>query len=327
MGHVLTSGHTVRLLTVVGAVEGRGHLSRSLAMGAGLSARGIQVELVLARGELSPHERAQAEEARVALPATAMNDPAAVVVDAPDLLALVEGIDPRRLVVVDDGDAFNGSAAIVIQPSKDRWAGGGEADRVLAGYAFVPLRANFRELREATHSGVPADPPRVVACFGGSDPAGVSRRLAMALAGSGRWAAEIVLGPGYLADGSDWPVVIRRDPDDLPALLGAADLAVLAAGTLKFEAACLGTPALLLAVSDDQLSVGPAFAATGAAVYLGDGRTIDPVEVEATIAELVQDQDRRVAIGRRARVVVDGRGAERIADAIAGLIDSEESGR
>ena len=90
---------------------------------------------------------------------------------------------------------------------------------------------------------------------------------------------------------------------------------------MKFELALLGRPMLLLAVVDDQLPVGPPFAATGAARYLGDGRETDPAEVAAAVAALMADDPARAAMAARGRAIVDGRGAQRIAAAVLGLGD------
>jgi spore coat polysaccharide biosynthesis predicted glycosyltransferase SpsG len=120
---------------------------------------------------------------------------------------------------------------------------------------------------------------------------------------------------------SDLPAGMHvvQDPADLDRRLATASLVVSGAGTMKFELALLGRPMILLAVADDQLPVGPAFAATGAARYLGDGRTIDPTTVAAEVATLVADGPARAAMSSRGPTVVDGRGADRIADAVLGL--------
>jgi spore coat polysaccharide biosynthesis predicted glycosyltransferase SpsG len=112
---------------------------------------------------------------------------------------------------------------------------------------------------------------------------------------------------------------VLRDPTDLDRLLATASLVVSGAGTMKFELGLLGRPMILLAVADDQRPVGPAFAATGAARYLGDGRTIDPATVAAEVATLVADGPARAAMASRGPTVVDGRGADRIADAVLRL--------
>ena len=94
---------------------------------------------------------------------------------------------------------------------------------------------------------------------------------------------------------------------------------MIGAGTMKLEVACLGRPAILLAVADDQLASGPAFASTGAAAYLGDGRTIEPEQVRFAVRELIEDGPRRAAMALAGARVVDGQGAERIAAAILSL--------
>ena len=173
---------------------------------------------------------------------------------------------------------------------------------------------------------VAADPPpaavpsTVVVTFGGSDPADVSARLAPAIAAAGSWSTLVVVGPGYggtLADGDGFEVL--RDPPDLESRLATAGLVVCGGGIMKFEVAVLGRPMILLAAADDQLPVAPAFAEIGAARYLGDGRTIEPDGVAAAVADLMRDTGGRAELGTRARAVVDGRGAERVAEAVLEL--------
>jgi UDP-2,4-diacetamido-2,4,6-trideoxy-beta-L-altropyranose hydrolase len=89
---------------------------------------------------------------------------------------------------------------------------------------------------------------------------------------------------------------------------------------MKFEVACLGRPAILLAVADDQLDVAPVYARTGAADYLGDGRTANPDGIRSAVAGLLADAPRRAAMAATAVGLVDGEGADRIALAILDLI-------
>ena len=130
---------------------------------------------------------------------------------------------------------------------------------------------------------------------------------------------EVVVGPSYRGATDRWSVVAHRDPANLVERLAAADVALLGAGTMKFEAACLARPMVLLAAADDQPSVGSAFAATGAARYLGDGRTIDASVVVDALAALLADPPARAELGRTAARVIDGDGADRVAAAIERL--------
>ena len=313
----------VLLVTSGDASEGRGHLARTVALADSLAEAGSVIVAVL-RGRLGDVQIAALEAASVVV-AAGLDDAAsadAVVVDLPDPAEVVDRWPGERLIVFDDGDAFGGDAAVVVQPSMPAWSGRGHAAAVLAGYGFAPIRPGLRQL--AATPPLPADPPEIVVCFGGSDPFDVSSRLVPAIAGAvsaavdpPRAAVVAIVGADYrgaLADGHGW--LLLRDPADLDRRLAAATAVALGGGTMKLEAACLGVPALLVAAAPDQLAVAPAFVATGAARYLGDGRTIDPRAAGAAVAALLADEATREAMTRAGRAAVDGRGAERIAAAV-----------
>lgn len=310
----------IRFIATAGPVVGRGHLGRALTIAEALAERGVPAELQLLAGSLSPNEtrRADAASLRVVPADSEAVRGAAVVVDLPDPQA-APAVEVDRLLVIDDRDVFAGHAVVVVQPSQPRWSGPGHAATVLAGYDYVPIAAAIRHRRAATlEAPTPSVARRVVVCFGGSDPAEVTGRLVGALAALDA-DVTLIVGPSYRGSTDRWRITAVRDPADLVERLAAADVALLGAGTMKFDAACLARPALLLAVADDQLPVGPAFAATGAARFLGDGRTIEPEAVARAVAELLADPLARASLGRRAADVVDGHGADRISDVLERL--------
>lgn len=285
------------------------------------------MSLQLRPGSLGGQAALQA--ARLGLRQGGAGDADIVVVDVPDVSAAGDWAPPDRLVVFDDRDAFTTRAAIVIQPSLPAWSGRGSADRLLAGYAYAPIAQRFRELREtdpgARDDARPGGLRQVLVCLGASDPFAVTERLGQALADGVGWTAVAVVGPFHRST-QPIPIPVVRDPPDLAERLAGCDLALLAGGTMKFEAACLGRPSLLVAAADDQLAVGPAFAATGAAVWLGDGRAVDPRIVRGAVDELIADDGRRRTMTRTALTVIDGRGADRLAEAIIELGD-DRTGR
>ncbi len=308
----------IRLVATAGPLDGRGHLGRALSLAEALAERGTAAELQLQAGSMSANEARRAADASLAVvPAGAAVPPmAAVVVDLADLTA-APAVEPDRLLVIDDRDTFAGRAAVVVQASQPHWNGPGRADTVLAGYDYVPIAAAVR--RRRTELDTARDGRRrVVVCFGGSDPSDVTGRLVGSLAELDA-DVEVIVGPSYRGFTDDWPIVAVRDPVDLVERLATADLIVLGAGTMKFDVACLGRAAVLLVVADDQVPVGPAFAATGAARFLGDGRTIESAVVVSAVEELLADPAARAALGRRAAEVVDGLGGERIATVLERL--------
>jgi spore coat polysaccharide biosynthesis predicted glycosyltransferase SpsG len=323
----------VHLLTTGGPEDGRGHVSRAVAMAEALTGAGAKVCLEVLRGSASRAQRDRLLELGVRFGPP--DDEAVALVDLPDPNAIGNRWPPERLALFDDREWFRGEAKVVIQPSLATWSGSARAGRVLAGYDYAPIRSSLRQLAaEPVPESMPAE---VVVCFGGSDPEDVSARLAPAIAAVGPWSTVVVVGPGYRgrlaetdpgvevtagnAGEARHPADLRvlRDPPDLDRRLARASLVVCGAGTMKFEIALLGRPMILMAAVDDQLPIGPPFAATGAARYLGDGRTIDSALACGAVAELMADEPARAAMAGRGRAVVDGRGADRVAAAVLDL--------
>ena len=309
---------TIRFVVMAGPLDGRGHLARALSLAEARWGDGTTMELELVTGALTGGERDRAfavglrevEAGERPAPATV------AVVDVPEPGPIAAGFDPSRLAMFDDRDGFGGRATIVIQPSQPVWRWTGDAATVLAGYDYVPVSAAIRRRRSIGVASARDRRPRVLVCFGGSDPARVTERLVRVLAASLDAEVEAIVGASYAGSTDGWPVPVRRDPSDLVERLATADLAVLGAGTMKFEAACLARPMVLLAVADDQLPVGPVFAATGAARFLGDGRTVDPVALAHSVAVLLGDPAALAEMGTMAARLVDGEGADRIAVAV-----------
>jgi spore coat polysaccharide biosynthesis predicted glycosyltransferase SpsG len=307
-------------VAATGPALGAGHAARALSLAEALFAQGAAVTFELDQGELEGELAARFAQLGLR-PGTAPDD-AIVVVDLPELGAARHLASPDRLVVFDDRDAFSGRATIVVQPSLPRWSGSGVSGRVLAGYEYAPVGRRFRDLRDDRRRR-PAGAARgrlrtVLVCFGGSDPDGVTERLADALARGSSWRATAIVG-GHHRPAASLPIEVVRDPADLADRIADCDLALIGGGTMKFEVACLGRPSMMLAAADDQLAVGPPFAATGAAVWLGDGRTVDPDFVRRAVEALVVDDERLATIADRALAVVDGRGADRIASTLLEL--------
>ena len=315
---------TVRLITATGPTVGHGHLARTLALAEARWPAGVDRELALASGAPSPTESARALAAGLRLVDHRAAPPqgAAVSIDVPDPGGLAAAVKADRLVVFDDREGFAGQAAVVVQPSLPRWSGRATARRVLAGYDWAPIGAEWRQwIHRSPVTG--DDTPHILVCFGGSDPHDVTGRISPVIEADDRWRTTIVVGPDYR--GRSRSAALVRDPDDLPRRVAEADLLVIGGGTMKFEVAALGRPAILLAASDDQLPVGPPFASTGAALWLGDGRAIEPEIVHDAVAGLLTDEAARAAMSTAGRQVVDGGGADRLAAEIAALADAQTS--
>jgi spore coat polysaccharide biosynthesis predicted glycosyltransferase SpsG len=317
------------LIASAGPGEGHGHLSRALALAEAAATVGVESEIRLVRGSPSVPEAARAAAAGALIrPAGGgpgggpfadggpfvTGGPGAAVVDlpdpnepGPDLLA--------HATVFDDSERLEGIARVIIQPSRPEWRGRAGAERVLAGFCWAPLGTAVlaRVPPPGTAQPVPTRAAAVLVCFGGDDPWDLSGRYAASIeASAGGAAVTVVVGPGYRGrlrvDGRS----VVRDPPDLVSRIASSDLAVIGGGTMKFEAAALGIPALLVAAAADQPETAARFAATGAARLAGDGRSLDPAELGHLVALLAGDRAARAAMRRAGPALVDGGAAARI---------------
>lgn len=317
---------TVHLITAAGPAVGHGHLARMLALGEAHWPSEVIRQLALVSGAPGETESARALAAGLRLVDRDAAPPVggAIVIDVPDPDNVAATTDAHRLAVFDDREVFAGTAAVVVQPSLPVWSGRATATRVLAGYGWAPIGAAWRRRIDRTSTTRRDDRPRVLVCFGGSDPHDVTGRIGPVIEADERWSTTIIVGPDYQGWAARGLATVR-DPDDLPRRVAEADLVVIGGGTMKFEVAALGRPAILLAASDDQIPVGPPFASTGAAVWLGDGRAIDPDVVRSAVAGLLADDAVWAAMSASGRRVVDGGGADRLAAEIAALADAQLS--
>jgi spore coat polysaccharide biosynthesis predicted glycosyltransferase SpsG len=155
----------------------------------------------------------------------------------------------------------------------------------------------------------------VLCFFGGTDSAGVAPAWARALADTGLpFQATVVSPTPFAAHG---PFTVIPPTDRLPALMAEADLVVTAAGSAVWELLYLGVPAALTWVAANQLIGYEALVGRGIAAGAGPAPDAAATKV---LAGLLADPEAREEYGRRGRGLVDGRGRERVADALLALL-------
>jgi UDP-2,4-diacetamido-2,4,6-trideoxy-beta-L-altropyranose hydrolase len=314
---------------------GIGHLMRCLTLADTLQAQGAEVrvvsrhlsphlrELILARGhavamldptitdsvtdELSHASwlgTSQAVDAAATLQALGSAPHDWLVVDHYALDARWETsmrIIARRILVVDDvADRRHDCDLLMDQnlfPDGDlRYA-----DKVPSGCAlllgptYALLRKEFAVLREGT--GVRTGPVKRLLVLLGVDVvigADHSRRESIA-ATCARSGYDLHVQATHVAD-----------------LMAAADLALGATGSTSWERCCLGVPTVCMTTGDNQVPIAEGLAASGAILNLGDASRVTDTDLAGVLRRLFDDPDRRAAMSRAARALVDGQGATRV---------------
>jgi UDP-2,4-diacetamido-2,4,6-trideoxy-beta-L-altropyranose hydrolase len=205
-----------------------------------------------------------------------------------------------------------------------------ETCQILVGPDHALVRPEFagarpRALMRRAHHGAVR---RALMAFGLTDVGAVTARGAAALAGRlGEVRLDVVLGPGApshaavaeLARGCA-ELHLHVDVEDMVSLTAEADVAVGAGGSSVWERACLGLPTVTVVLADNQAPMAERMADAGATLALDARLAGFEADLAAAWDQLVADDAVRRRLGERSSELCDGRGAERVADAVLGLL-------
>jgi len=190
----------------------------------------------------------------------------------------------------------------------------------LLGPRYALLRPEFSSLRTAMRPRA-GRIQRILVSLGAIDADNLSEAALRAIrqsCGTGT-DIDIVLGANAphrstLAHAirSDRRARLHVETPDLATLMAAADLAIGAGGTTSWERACLGLPAIVTSVADNQRDNIEALRRAGAALPLPSGDGYE-ARLSQALAALASEPQRLTAMSEAAARLVDGRGAERIA--------------
>jgi UDP-2,4-diacetamido-2,4,6-trideoxy-beta-L-altropyranose hydrolase len=179
-------------------------------------------------------------------------------------------------------------------------------------------------MRRASHGPV----RRALISFGLTDVGGITRRaVAALLPGSGDIRLDVVLGgaaPGLedlraLAD-TDRRIHLHVNTQEMVTLTADCDIAVGAGGSSVWERACLGLPTITAILADNQAAMAARLADAGATLALDARAPTFEAELLAAWDQLIEDANLRWRLSQRSSEICDGRGAERVADAMLGLL-------
>jgi UDP-2,4-diacetamido-2,4,6-trideoxy-beta-L-altropyranose hydrolase len=233
--------------------------------------------------------------------------------------AAVAAVAHRPLVVVDDAGRFPLPGDVVVNAALGLRAPERTAARYLLGPSFALLAPAFAEAPRRSWSGTVR---RVLLTLGGAATARATASLAAAVRAAIPGAVlDVVAGPlGDSADaveaaiGGGPDVVIHRAPADLRPLMLGADLAVSGGGVTLLELAAAATPTVGVAAAANQEGNLRGLDRLDAIRYAGPLE--DAGAVRAGVEALAGEPSQRRALGERARHMVDGGGAARVAAAV-----------
>jgi spore coat polysaccharide biosynthesis predicted glycosyltransferase SpsG len=91
-----------------------------------------------------------------------------------------------------------------------------------------------------------------------------------------------------------------------------ADLAILGEGHIKYDAAIVGTPCLIISQYDHDSSLVRSFYNLNCSIYLGAEGALDQKRLQVSIQSTLENLTLRQAMGAAGKTAIDGRGISRL---------------
>jgi len=203
------------------------------------------------------------------------------------------------------------------------WRDSNTLPRVGWEWSLLGLNPNLNATR--AHSSLPT----LLVAMGGSDPHGLTLRMAKALGPlDSVFRVRFVIGTGMKDAGMVARALVSlkknyetvEGADDLSTAYASADVALCAFGVTAFELAACGIPAIYLGLTDDHSSSASAFADAGMGISLGTIDRLDDAEVLRTVQWLLNKPAARREMRNAGLTLMDGQGAARIASDLSAAL-------
>jgi spore coat polysaccharide biosynthesis predicted glycosyltransferase SpsG len=183
------------------------------------------------------------------------------------------------------------------------------------------LRRDFTAWRDWTRE-THAEVRKVMLTMGGADPDNITARVLRVMLS--QFELEVTVVVGYnnphlsqlqgMAGKNSGTVHFVENATNMPQLIASADVAVAAAGTTSLEMCFLGLPAILFVLADNQRAVAEELNRRGAAIhFVAYGNSADG-ELANCLRCLIAPPERRSAMSKIGRTLVDGLGASRVVE-------------
>lgn len=189
---------------------------------------------------------------------------------------------------------------------------------------FGPRFALLRDEFQCSPIVIKPRVERVLVNFGGFDAARQVYATMQALQGLNDLQVDFVAGlhnPEWAAMSElakarpNWR--LHTVASDFFGMMQRADLFIGAGGGTTWERAALGLPTICIAVADNQHLNAQLLAQAGGHLYLGSHDALAPQRLVEAVAVLRDNRELRQSFAERSRVLVDGKGAQRLAVALA----------
>jgi UDP-2,4-diacetamido-2,4,6-trideoxy-beta-L-altropyranose hydrolase len=225
-----------------------------------------------------------------------------------------------RTVYIDDMNLFRFNVDFVLNGNlyapKVRYQG---RARFILGSEYLLMREAFRELPVRT---VKSNVNEILLTFGAADMNNCTPRLLEIIREYYRfndlkW--QVVIGPAFrnlaeLRRLADYANISLHYNPDIKILMDFVDIAISAAGSTSYELAACGVPSILFVVADNQRKLAEEVHKQGLAINGGWFDRLNKNSLFKMLDALIVDYEQRQRMVIEGQKIIDGRGAERVAE-------------
>lgn len=239
----------------------------------------------------------------------------------------------HKLIVIDDlVDRFHDCDILINQnfgTTKLEYEGLVPSDcKVLAGEKYALLRREFSEFRSLSllRRGIPFV-RNILITMGGVDQKNITT-LVLRVIESCNFPGDIkftvVMGPNApwledvrnIVDRMNKSVCIRVNVENMAGLMAESDLVIAAAGSTTWELCCLGVPAILIVLADNQRATANRLQQELISMIMEITPNFED-ELGRCIEHIINNVSAQISLSKKSRKIIDGLGSFRVASAIS----------
>jgi spore coat polysaccharide biosynthesis predicted glycosyltransferase SpsG len=212
----------------------------------------------------------------------------------------------RFVVVIDDnGDLAECTASLILNQNlhanEEMYRSNTSDPKLLLGCDWALIRPEVVAARESQNL---QGRRGIFIAMGGTDPLGITPEISSRLIK--QTGLKVVAAGGFLGQSS-------LNPTEMAEEMAHSQIGVIACGTTTWEALCLGLPLVGVVVADNQIQVARSLQENKLGDFIDCRNEVDVASILKATTVLLQDKSRSEEISLRARALVDGKGAQRVA--------------
>lgn len=200
--------------------------------------------------------------------------------------------------------------------------------KLYLGVKYLILRKEF-ETAHRTKRKIKEKANKILVSLGGADWENLTLKVAQALNDIKKeLEITIVQGPLYqhreklkkFLTKSKQDFLVKLNVRNMAELMLSSDIAFTAGGETSYELAATGTPSINISQSKHQVINAREEAKKGFLINLGLGKQVSKKKILKTTEELSENYKLRQTMSKKGRQLVDGGGAERVAEIVLNSI-------